>query len=285
MVDMKKLEADFKALCEANGIKFGNVAIRKYRIRSREEFYNIHQDLFDQLRDCEHDEDFEFDVDAMFKNDYPKMPDSFPITQELVDDLIDKSFISDSDVWVTGKGKLRKKFVDKTYAELPEEMRADIDEFWNELTCSDVEDSDYLKEGLDLEYFEESYGHSAFIESLAYYTVYREPYIENEDAAWRSDLIPFKHNDTFLLAFGGSGMDLSPRLDCYQALTTGSLPEDSTIFTQREFFDNVSPIKSAEIFKMCEMHYPEILCRASTVKEEEKALQEGEKPALSEGVN
>jgi hypothetical protein len=96
------------------------------------------------------------------------------------------------------------------------------------------------------------------MEVLAYWLIYFEPYIEDEEKAYQSGLFPFRYKDKFLLALGGCGMDLSPKLDCYQALTDSSLPAGSQIFRQVDFFDYVSPVKCNEIFEKCKLNEPKL---------------------------
>jgi len=96
----------------------------------------------------------------------------------------------------------------------------------------DVNDDDYDQE-LD----------SYFWEKLSYWTVYFQPLKYNEGVAHECGLIPFKyigeHEDLELLALGGCGMDLGPKLDAYQALTDGTIDEHSKLFSDKEYFQYV----------------------------------------------
>ena len=76
-------------------------------------------------------------------------------------------------------------------------------------------------------------------ESLSYWTVYFEPQIEDVSAALKSGLVPFYYRDTLYLALGTCGMDLSPKLDAYQALVSGTIPRDSQLFKQESYFEHV----------------------------------------------
>ncbi len=70
-----------------------------------------------------------------------------------------------------------------------------------------------------------------------------EPIIFNEKIALECDLIPFTletENETLqLLALGGCGMNLSPRLDAYQFLTDNTIDKNSLYFTDQNYFKNV----------------------------------------------
>jgi hypothetical protein len=47
------------------------------------------------------------------------------------------------------------------------------------------------------------------------------------------------HQGTKLLALSGCGMDLSPRLDAYQALTDTTIDKTSYLFTRPDYFEYV----------------------------------------------
>lgn len=68
----------------------------------------------------------------------------------------------------------------------------------------------------------------------AYNTIY-EPEDEDVEAAIEYNLVPFYLDGIFYLAFGGSGMDLSPRLDAYQALTRQCIPEGSMLLRDPQY--------------------------------------------------
>jgi hypothetical protein len=78
-------------------------------------------------------------------------------------------------------------------------------------------------------WFDECYPDETFneIETLAYWTVYFKPAIWDENVAWEVGLFPFSFEGENYLALAGCGMDLSPKLDAYQALTDGTIPSDS----------------------------------------------------------
>lgn len=82
-----------------------------------------------------------------------------------------------------------------------------------------------------------------FWEGLSYKTVYFKPLEYNEEIAFECGLIPFKYcgeeKELELLALGGVGMDLSPRLDAYQALTDGTIDKGSKLFSEKRYFQQV----------------------------------------------
>jgi len=86
----------------------------------------------------------------------------------------------------------------------------------------------------------EDFYDSAFIYNT-YYEVDACHY--NEGAAYNCDLIPFKisndEEDIYLLALGGCGMDLSPKLDAYFFLHTGKMDSGSTYFSDKQYFKSM----------------------------------------------
>jgi hypothetical protein len=78
-----------------------------------------------------------------------------------------------------------------------------------------------------------------FWENLSYWNTYFEPLVFNEEVALECNLTPFTYKDVNLLALSGCGMDLSPRLDAYQALAHGTIDRDSSFFSinNNEYFE------------------------------------------------
>jgi len=82
-------------------------------------------------------------------------------------------------------------------------------------------------------------------EALGYWVYYyipqewegrEEQYIQT---ALEVGLIPFYFRGTLMLALGGCGMDLSPKLDAFQVLTTGTISPDSILFKDPKYFKTV----------------------------------------------
>ena len=78
-----------------------------------------------------------------------------------------------------------------------------------------------------------------FLEKISYWSTYFEPLIFNKKIALECDLTPFVHHGTKLLALSGCGMDLSPRLDTYQALTDRTIDKGSRLFNDNAYFEHV----------------------------------------------
>jgi hypothetical protein len=96
-----------------------------------------------------------------------------------------------------------------------------------------------------------------FYETVGIYNYYRQvsEYNYNEEDAYKCNLIPFRYfdadenRDSYLLALGGCGMDLSPKLDAYFFLQTGKMDPASMYFRQKDYFKS---LVSSEIFNAIE---------------------------------
>lgn len=80
----------------------------------------------------------------------------------------------------------------------------------------------------------------------------------SEEDAYKCDLIPFKligdYEDSYCLAIGGCGMDLSSRLDAYYFLQTGNIDPSSMYFSagNKDYFKSSV---SDEIFNAIEAKF------------------------------
>lgn len=102
-------------------------------------------------------------------------------------------------------------------------------------------------------------GENELSEAIAYWTTYWEPERFDADVAARCGLVAFGFDDMKLLALGGSGMDLSPKLDAYQALTHGSVPADSMFIRQADYARGVvGDAVFEEVMKKVARESPEI---------------------------
>lgn len=81
--------------------------------------------------------------------------------------------------------------------------------------------------------------YDAFLESISYWTIYFKPLIFDAETAYKCGLTPFTFDGQDYLALGGCGMDLSPKLDAYQALMDNSIDKNSQYFSQYDYFCHV----------------------------------------------
>ena len=79
----------------------------------------------------------------------------------------------------------------------------------------------------------------SIIDAISYWKIYYSPDYYNESLAYECGLVPFQFDDKKLLALGGCGMDLSPKLDAYQALANRTIDKNSTFFKQKDYFSYV----------------------------------------------
>ena len=96
-----------------------------------------------------------------------------------------------------------------------------------------------------------------FYQDAFIYNYYRQvdKYDYDEEDAYKCKLVPFilydedENIEIHLLALGGCGMDLSPKLDAYFFLQTGKMDPASTYFRDK---DNFKSLVSDEIFNAIE---------------------------------
>ena len=69
-----------------------------------------------------------------------------------------------------------------------------------------------------------------FWDALSHWTMYFEPLVFDKETALKCGLTPFTYKGKNLLALSGSGMDFSPRLDAYQALSHKTIDRNSRLF-------------------------------------------------------
>lgn len=293
MIDKAKLKEDFEAFCEEHGFGSGHVKIEEYNFWGRDEFFETRDHIWEEITEGEesyqNQENLEFDFDGWFHSDYPDVPEGFPITEELYNLMHDgdEDYITDEKLWFDQRtddpedpeeanpNYLEFLWEDKTYKDLPPDLQSDVSTWWSDLTVDEINDETFLKDTIEEccgISFEEKYNEFGAMEALAYWTIYFYPRIDSYDSAWKSNLFPFKYEDKFLLALGGCGMDLSPLLDCYQALVNQSIDENSMIFRDSSYFDHVSPVKKEEILKMIKRDVPRIILETTGPKEEEEPV-------------
>lgn len=138
-------------------------------------------------------------------------------------------------------------------------MNVDLDiiEFNMDLVKQHVLDREDYENATE-EYFEDEV-QEEFYNKVFMYNYYRKVSRNNysEENAYKCDLIPFKitgdDEDTYCLALGGCGMDLSPRLDAYYFLQTGNMDPSSRYFSDDK--DYFKSLVSEEIFNAIETKF------------------------------
>jgi hypothetical protein len=136
------------------------------------------------------------------------------------------------------------------------EVDVDIIEFNMDLAKQHILDKDDYVSISDEDFEDEV--RQEFYNKVFMYSHYRKVTGNNysEEDAYKCDLIPFQltgdYEDTYCLALGGCGMDLSPRLDAYYFLRTGNMDPASTYFRDKEYFKS---LVSEEIFNAIEAKF------------------------------
>jgi hypothetical protein len=139
--------------------------------------------------------------------------------------------------------------LNKQFEELKEENNYfddEIQEYINELDEEDTKDKN-IEELID-EYRDEAI--NSVLDDITYATTYFEPRIFDKEIAKKCGLFPFFYRNKGLLALAGVGFDNSPKLDAYQALTTGWIDPSSKLFKSfNEFEFRVGKELTQEVIK------------------------------------
>jgi len=275
MIDIENIKSNFKKFCEENGIEYRWMKIEEYDFR--ENYFEKNEHVWDELiydADTnpaaweENQENLEIDVDGWFKSDYPECPGYFTINGDLFDALDAEGYITEENKkdWINDDtesdeyGELLLE--NKQFKDLPDKLKIIVNDWWdNIVTVEYIQDNDWIADSLNMSYFrDESYSTSAFIEAMAYWTIYFQPDRVDWEVAWKCGLYPFEYYGTFMLALGGCGMDLSPKLDAYQALTSESISESSQLFRDKGYFEYVVGKEiTEEVIRKCKLEKPKII--------------------------
>lgn len=144
----------------------------------------------------------------------------------------------------------RKKYTPELYNKIIEVLE-NLD--FETVDNLDIDDFEKL---FDCDYIDEIENTVTF-EALAYWTTYFQPDHKDIQIAIKCGLTPFYYDGEFFLTLGGCGMDLSPKLDSYIALTNGYIPEGSTFFRDKKYFKYVTSEKiMKEIDEKCKREEP-----------------------------
>lgn len=227
----------------------GNVEVQEFCVgQDRSSYLDANKDMYDDM--MENIDDIEFPVDYVniVRDEYNYNGNS--TIGDIIDCIHSYSTVEEDidDIFNNVDLSVFKEELDEEidYKEIP---LSEIEEKTPELYKSLVEildiitddDFDIRNDGrvlFDCEDPDEIV-HSNTLDALAYWTVYWSPSWENAEIAQFVGLTSFKYKDGFYLALGGCGMDLSPKLDAYIALTSGVIPSDSEFFRQLDYFKSV----------------------------------------------
>ena len=218
-------------------------------LRFRECFFDqTDQAFYDRI--MEKFEDIEFDYKRVLLHAHPVSDlikgftiDDVPFISDEVTDwedeeegvnLADRLILAEMDETDLTLEKLEEWFPGPPFERLMERIELVIEEdlTWNDLT-----------EYLDILWGISDAGdiYHEPLEALGYWTTYFEcdRMYWKESVAYRVGLTPFTYDGANYLALGGCGMDLSPKLDAFQALTTGSIPSGSMFLSDPNYARHV----------------------------------------------
>lgn len=237
-MDTEAIVTDLKNVLKAHRVS-GNVEVQEYNIFDG--YYEKHRDIFnssecwyenvetDRVKQLTHDREVDFLADAVL-GELADGEDIVEILQEILDEYgVSPNLkpggeeITLADFTVAMVDNLLSKQQYRLFKEKVWDFIAESWD-WDEAMSSGLFDEDALMDSTDP------------IEALAYWTVYFEPRTFDEDVAHECRLVPFQWRpreteDLDLLALGGCGMDMSPKLDAYQALVDGTLPSGSMLLS------------------------------------------------------
>lgn len=207
--------------------------IRQTPYRIRDDFFHAENDLF-RGDECPF-ENIEIDYKGWLARDYSLSDDCIPINVPFLEEAVREYFDNNLD----------------EFCYLPAEM-VDADVLANSFLSVRFGDIKIMLPPLmehienvisNMEYWElephfyNLYGEYELDlgEMLDYWTIYFSPEVDDEEVAWEVGLYPFYYRDELYLALGGCGMNLSPLLDAYQALTVGSVPSGSCFIRDAQY--------------------------------------------------
>jgi len=218
---MEQLKNDLLSVLERHGYK-GDYRIKVNDKRIKDGFFSENRNIYDSSEYWF--EDVWVNKTKWLFNDY-EIREDFELQEvDFIDSLIWNS-IEDLDEI--------EEILQKTLADIKTEYPQLYSKIIDEIKAKDYYDLEsYLDVIFGINYPEETFNE---IEKLSYWIVYYQPKYWDEDIAWKVGLFPFQFENEWYLALGGCGMDLSPLLDAYQALTVGSVPSDSTFLREPSY--------------------------------------------------
>lgn len=234
-IDTQRLLADIEEVLQRHGLS-GVVNIAQVRImdnwwKENDNIYESHEEWF---------EDVFVDKKAWLQYRYRPLDDFKPgevnVLADAIEDWLENRDEDDTKVDSLRKKllKLNMKEIQKKYPDLHDHLTETLQEFLEESDWEEIVESGILPAVYGINCPDEEFNE---LEALSMWTVYYSPPRGKVDkaTAFRCGLIPFEYQGTEYVALGGSGMDLSPQLDAYQALTDRSLPSDSQFLRSSDY--------------------------------------------------
>jgi hypothetical protein len=276
VIDKNTLKKAFAIFCKENGLDEAIVTVENHA--TDDDFFTQHKDL--QSRHEWLGDHVSFDLDKWFKSENPTVPKDMYITIDVYNS-VSAHCLANSDDWVVRDtesdecGEFDEILETMTYSELPSSLKADLDLWWDDLTLEEASIIESVVGAIGYVDLEAHYDSMHYLDEICMLNVFYEPRVVDEDAAFKAKLMPFCYrscddDEIFMLSLAGCGMDLSARLDLYQALTSKTLPSDSQAFNvnNKDFFRSVCGVEAEEVLKMCELSRPKVVFEAYVNKGE-----------------
>lgn len=229
-----EIKAKFEQFAKENGISNAHVRIKNHR--TEDHYYEKHDIDFDKM--MENIDEIEFDREMAFRNRHPTIDEETvrKNIEEILVELYDEDDPVAYGVTVKEDGEMVFTMDENGLPIITQDLLAYVQECYDNADISNYDSYEFeLLFGESYDFIEES----DIYDALAFWTLYFEPRWFDEEIAYQCGLIPFEYEGIKLLALGGCGMDLSPKLDAYQAFVTSSIPSDSTFFNDKRYFDYV----------------------------------------------
>jgi hypothetical protein len=208
-------------------------SVEQYRFKSRDEYFTNVSHVWDIA--TKEPECIEYNQGLFRLN-------NFSINEDITLFDLEKVFVNCYGEGI--KGKIYNP--DESFANDPLVEHCDKVKIIDDIKELILNDSHLIEyEDLDLLFSDYCEYSDNIFEPLGYWTTYFEPYYFNEEIAYKCNLTPFRyvrdHEDRELLALGGCGMDLSPKLDAYQAMIDGTIDRNSTLlrYPETDYFSYV----------------------------------------------
>lgn len=217
---------------------------------SRDSFFNRESNIYDEFGDNIDDLSF-YQNNISILKDVENYKEDFCIMS--VFDCLTLDIEDLEDLQLTEGQQEQSEDYELNFLNLSEQQQKVLIDYFDNLEDEEIEDIEGLSSVLfGCDYFDEHINNATY-EALAYWTVYFEPDVFDSEIAIKCGLIPFTYKDTDYLAFGGCGMDLSPKLDAYIALTCGWLPKETRFTSDNNYFKYVCGSVMQEIEKKCKL--------------------------------
>lgn len=224
-----------KSFAEGLGI---DTHIEREDIQYEDGFYEKNDRIFNSSDDWF--EDIDVDFNAWLKHDYELQTDfklnEVSWVEDIANEILKDEYIK---TWETlqeevelGELTLDEIETHEKVKKIYQPLIVAIKEAMDDKNFYDFRNDDELKPLFGIEYPDEEFND---LDVLAYWTIYFSPCRKDDKIARDCGLFPFEYDGEFYLALGGCGMDLSPKLDAYQALTDGTIPKGSQFIEQPDY--------------------------------------------------